>query len=650
MSPGQTDSPPLELFDVTIRDGSYVIDFQFERDDVRLLYQAIEAAGFKYIEIGHGLGLNASAKKEAAAASDADYLRAAAESRRSSKFGAFFIPGIGDREHLRWARNEFGMDFVRIGCEPEKADAAIPFFEYARELGYEVMCNFMKTYTAPAAKIGALSRIAWEHGAHAVYVVDSAGGMDPPQVGEYVRAIADNCPARIGFHGHNNLELANSNSISAWKNGATLIDCSIGGLGRSAGNTRTELFLPVMRDLGQKLPYDTEAIHRIWQEMIQPLQQRRPASPVDIASAYARIHSGLIGPFEAAASRHGISLTRLLYAYGDAVRTGVMPAVDDLASQLAKAGDTSVQLPLPNRALLRIKSEIGDPYTLRNTLGRAEEVARAGAVLAKKACLPLVMLVRIDGSLGDESSMLAEYLYHDDHFVVLRGWFASIDAFTAFLDRCRGSIEMIAFEQSSPAVRQELSDRADWRGSERILWLDLQRHKHHLLLSVLEQVVPSSQSADVLLFGGDPLRLAQFISPGLSLLRFWSAAISRRALSDVGLLLLDRQGDSWALKNADPPDRFEVAILLAPASPVELQAVLLRVADRGTVIDCLGQLSEHPELLRAIPRHVLTVNLRRSVSGALLNLLATGVREHKQSAAHSGGLLGREHGLDRHAA
>ena len=110
--------PPPEIFDVTIRDGSYVVDFQFDRNDVQGLYALIDRMGFRYVEVGHGFGLNASAKKGSAAATDDDYLAAAAAGCTTSRFGTFFIPGIGEKEHIHRARTDFGMHFVRIGNDP----------------------------------------------------------------------------------------------------------------------------------------------------------------------------------------------------------------------------------------------------------------------------------------------------------------------------------------------------------------------------------------------------------------------------------------------------------------------------------------------------------------------------------------------------
>jgi len=53
----------LNVLDVTLRDGSYLIDFQFSQQDTSLICKALEAAGIDWIEIGHGVGLGASVKK-----------------------------------------------------------------------------------------------------------------------------------------------------------------------------------------------------------------------------------------------------------------------------------------------------------------------------------------------------------------------------------------------------------------------------------------------------------------------------------------------------------------------------------------------------------------------------------------------------------
>src|SRR5262245_43643527 len=104
------------ILDCTIRDGSYVVDFQFTAEDTAVIAAGLERAGVEWIEIGHGLGLNASAAgKGVSAATDDEYLQAAAKTLSRANWGTFFIPGIGRAIDLERAAG-YGMKFVRIGA------------------------------------------------------------------------------------------------------------------------------------------------------------------------------------------------------------------------------------------------------------------------------------------------------------------------------------------------------------------------------------------------------------------------------------------------------------------------------------------------------------------------------------------------------
>ena len=60
----------------------------------------------------------------------------------------------------------------------------------------------------------------------------------------------------FGFHGHNNLGLANSNVIIALKKGAKIVDTSLQGFGRSSGNASTEHIVMILMRLGIDLEID----------------------------------------------------------------------------------------------------------------------------------------------------------------------------------------------------------------------------------------------------------------------------------------------------------------------------------------------------------------------------------------------------------
>ena len=49
----------LNIIENTLRDGSYVVDFQFNKEQTGEISRGLNELGFNLIEVGHGLGLGA---------------------------------------------------------------------------------------------------------------------------------------------------------------------------------------------------------------------------------------------------------------------------------------------------------------------------------------------------------------------------------------------------------------------------------------------------------------------------------------------------------------------------------------------------------------------------------------------------------------
>ena len=169
-------SSELDILETTLRDGNYVVDFQFTARDTGWLAGKLEACGMNYIEIGHGLGIGASQVYASAAASDAEYIVAAKAAVSRAKIGMFAIPGLVKIDDIA-AAADLGLDFLRVGADLERIDSMAPFVERARKHDMFVCTNFMKSYTLPADEFAQCCRRAEEFGSQMNYVVDSAGGM-----------------------------------------------------------------------------------------------------------------------------------------------------------------------------------------------------------------------------------------------------------------------------------------------------------------------------------------------------------------------------------------------------------------------------------------------------------------------------------------
>lgn len=266
----------VNILDCTIRDGSYATNYQWNNDVLKDVVSTLERAGIRYIEIGNGTGLgmyrsNSSAKQ------DKDYFDNTIPYKGQAKIGAFFIPGTGIKEDLKTFRNA-GGDFIRIGTNCTETEKALEYIEYARELGFFVCANLMKTYAITAYQLAYKSHDLINAGAQCVYVVDSAGCMLPEEVQSYFSTMHQLYDIDLGFHGHNNLMLANSNSYTAVISGASFIDATLMSLGRGAGNAQLESIVALFQK--EKLLDDSIDIN-----MLSDLSER----------AIAKVSSGIKG-------------------------------------------------------------------------------------------------------------------------------------------------------------------------------------------------------------------------------------------------------------------------------------------------------------------------------------------------------------------
>ncbi len=322
----------ITVLDNTLRDGSYAVDFGFTATDTATICTALERAGVRYIEVGHGVGLGATARgPHPARATDEEYLRAARSALTSSYLGMFCIPGTARVDDIDRAADH-GLDFIRIGTDVTRVAESQSYVARARQRGLFTTANLMKSYAVPPARFAEAAAQSEDFGADVVYLVDSAGSMFPEDVMAYVEALRQRSQIRFGFHGHDNLGLAVYNSLFAADHGASFVDASLQGLGRSAGNAAIEVLVAALDKRGYDTGIDVLRLLTTAGDCSCPLLGRPMVTPLDVVSGYAGFHTSFLPKVLAAADRYALDPAQLILQLCDIDR---LSATDEAIQRAA---------------------------------------------------------------------------------------------------------------------------------------------------------------------------------------------------------------------------------------------------------------------------------------------------------------------------
>ena len=136
------------------------------------------------------------------------------------------------------------VDLIRMAVDPNKVDDCILIAKKIKEYNIDIALNVMyasewKDDNQVIEKIKSLEKYC-----KFLYLVDSFGSLFPEEVSLLMKKVKVN--STLGFHGHDNLGLGLSNTLSAIDSGAGIVDATITGMGRGAGNLSTELLLTVL--------------------------------------------------------------------------------------------------------------------------------------------------------------------------------------------------------------------------------------------------------------------------------------------------------------------------------------------------------------------------------------------------------------------
>jgi len=236
----------VKVLDCTIRDGGYYNDWNFSDSFVQKYLEVCSLTGISHVEIGFRFLKNRSHAGAWAYSPDEkiqDFHRP-----DDLKLGVMinaqeFDSGLIADQVRHLFKPDTTLDFVRVALRFDELEQAREIIPAIKELGLYVGINLMQVSELDLDQIQIFKKVAASSKADFVYAADSLGALNPLQTKAITQLFVSEADMPFGLHAHDNNGLALSNSVSAIESGASMIDSTMGGMGRGAGNTSTEQLL-----------------------------------------------------------------------------------------------------------------------------------------------------------------------------------------------------------------------------------------------------------------------------------------------------------------------------------------------------------------------------------------------------------------------
>lgn len=249
----------LKVIDVTLRDGGHRTGFGFDDEHVNVLLSHLDNARIDYVEVGYRNGiLPFNSNIGAAGFCPNAYLAFCKSHLTHVKMAVMVYPQLVEEKDLT-ALHAHGVDLLRICMGKKDCQAACHVLDMAKHVGLNASINLTHTSLYQDKELDARLEEIAIFAPEIVYLADSNGSLTPLKIRKIYERYTARYPFAFGFHAHDNLGLAQINSLTAYDCGAQFIDCSLAGLGKGIGNLRAEFFIAYLQTLNMN-HYNLECI------------------------------------------------------------------------------------------------------------------------------------------------------------------------------------------------------------------------------------------------------------------------------------------------------------------------------------------------------------------------------------------------------
>ena len=267
-----------KILDCTLRDGGYYNLWKFSSAQINEylnnIYQSkidIVEIGFRFLKKNSNYGNLAFSKEK--------FLKKFRFKKKGIEYAVMmnssdFVSINNDQKILEKKfpnKKKSIISIIRIASHYDHISKIVNSIKFFKKKGYKVAINLMQIHKITPTKLKKMLLVLKKLNIDYFYFADSFGSVRPNHIKNICKTIKSVWKKNFGIHAHDNCGYALSNTLEAYKHGATMLDSTILGMGRGAGNTKTEQLITELNYL-KKNKYSSKPVYNLANSFFKKLQ------------------------------------------------------------------------------------------------------------------------------------------------------------------------------------------------------------------------------------------------------------------------------------------------------------------------------------------------------------------------------------------
>lgn len=269
----------INILDCTLRDGGYCNQWEFGYENIKEIIRGLVESNIDIIECGlltNRVKKNHDMSRYQSLSDISNFLNKKYNNKMFVILMNWNEYDVTDLPN----NNQTLIDGIRVAFHKKDMREGLKVCADLKEKGYMVFVQAMATLNYNDYEFLNLIEEVNRINPYAFYIADSFGVMKRKNLLHLMYMVERNLSDNIwiGFHPHNNLQLAYSNAqcfVDMPINRNVIIDSSIYGMGRGAGNLNTELFIKYLNENYEK-NYTIEPLLGIIDNILNLFYEKKP--------------------------------------------------------------------------------------------------------------------------------------------------------------------------------------------------------------------------------------------------------------------------------------------------------------------------------------------------------------------------------------